>query len=177
MLSIHPLYSLINFNNTAVEKKGVLSFSFHSLVGVKSVCVHAMLQLSSSTSSKRHSTRQLAWLPNAVPVRRRNGCVEAVDVKSGCTDSEGWHRTLASVSAPFVSLLAPSSGTANLTTWLADKQLIDYRTAGRGLVYVVRLKDSSDFYILEAVLRILFIVLNMWQQLRTWYQFVWNLTC
>lgn len=68
--------------------------------------------------------------------------VKAVDVKSGCADSEGWHRKLASVSAPFVSLLAPVSGTANL--WLADKQLIDYGTAGSGLVYIVTLKDGSD---------------------------------
>lgn len=57
--------------------------------------------------------------------------VRALDVKSGRADSEGWQRELASVSAPFVSLLAPLSGTANL--WLADKQLIDYGTAGRAL--------------------------------------------
>lgn len=67
---------------------------------------------------------------------------KAVDVKSGCADSEGWQRKLASVSAPFVSLLAPLSGTANL--WLADKQLIDYGTAGSGLVYIATLKDGLN---------------------------------
>lgn len=50
---------------------------------------------------------------------------------------------LACVSAPFVSLLAPLSGTANL--WLADKQLIDYGTAGSSLVYIVAPKDGLSF--------------------------------
>lgn len=70
--------------------------------------------------------------------------VKAVDVKSACADSEGWRGELASVSAPFVSLLAPQSGTANL--WLADKQLIDYGTAGSGLVYIIALKDGMNSY-------------------------------
>lgn len=68
-----------------------------------------------------------------------------MDVKSGGADTKGWHGKLASVSAPFVSLLAPVSRTANLTTWLADKQLIDYGTAGNGLVYRGLLKDDSNF--------------------------------
>ncbi len=65
-----------------------------------------------------------------------------MDVKSGRADSEGWRPKLASVSAPFVSLLARLSGTANL--WLADKQLIDYGTAGSGLVYIVTHKDDLN---------------------------------
>lgn len=76
------------------------------------------------------------------PICYKNRSVKAVDVKSGCFDSEGWHRKLTSVSAPFASLLASLSGTANLTTWLADKQLIDYGTAGRGLVDTVTLIDE-----------------------------------
>lgn len=73
-----------------------------------------------------------------------------MDVKSRCPDSEGWHGKLTSVSAPFVSLCAPLCGTANLTTQLADKQLIDYGTAGSGLVYVVSLIDGLTSYFLEA---------------------------
>lgn len=63
-----------------------------------------------------------------------------------CADVEGWHRKLASVSAPFVSLLAPQCGTANLTTWLADKQLIDYGTADRSLVYIVPFQAGLYLY-------------------------------
>lgn len=66
-----------------------------------------------------------------------------MDVKSGQADSEWWHQTLASVSAPFVSLLAAASGTANL--WLADKQLIDYEQQESSLVYIIVLKDGRKF--------------------------------
>lgn len=84
-----------------------------------------------------------------------------MDVKSGWPDSEGWHRKLTSVSAPFVSLLAPLSGTANLTTRLADKQLIDYGTAGSGLVYIVSLIDDLTSYFLEAGFSIIAGILNL----------------
>lgn len=76
-------------------------------------------------------------------------CVKAVGVKSSRIDSEGWWQKLASVSAPFVSLLAPLCGTANLTTWLADKQLIDYGAAGGSIVYIVRPVYSLDTFVLR----------------------------
>ena len=79
---------------------------------------------------------------NAVLYVMRSAALRLWMLNRARADSEGWHRKLASVSAPFVSLLAPLSGTANL--WLADKQLIDYGTAGRGLVYIVTLEDGLN---------------------------------
>lgn len=95
-----------------------------------------------SSVSECHSHRQLAKMLNAVLYVMRSAALKLWMLNRARADSEGWHRKLASVSAPFVSLLAPLSGTANL--WLADKQLIDYGTAGRGLVYIVTLEDGLN---------------------------------
>ncbi len=127
-----------------MTKRCFVSQISRGFVDVKSsVCVWVCdVPAGLSYLSRCHSPRQLAQALNAILYVVRSAVLKLVDVKSGCTDSEGWHRKLASVSAPFVSLLAPLSGTANL--WLADKQLIDYGTAGSGLVYIVTLKDGSN---------------------------------
>lgn len=89
-----------------------------------SVCVCEMRQSSFYTSESvipSDSWHKL-WIGSYMSQPRR---VKAADVKSSCADSERWLRNRASVSAPFVSPLAPLCGTADLTTWLADKQLIE----------------------------------------------------
>lgn len=107
------------------------------------ICVSAyvpmMCQPSSSTSWRVSFTQTVGTNAESRPVCFEIRGLKALDVKSGCSDSEGWHSEQASVSTLFVSLLAPLTGTANLTTWLADKQLIDYGTAGNSLVYTVPL--------------------------------------
>lgn len=115
-----------------------------------------MCQSSSPTSPCVIHPGELAQMLNAIPY-----VVRSVDVGSGCPDSEGWPRNLTSVWAPFVSLLAPLSGTANLTTRLADKQLIEYGTAGDGLVYIVSLNDGLTSYFLEAEFRIITDILDL----------------